>query len=294
MEEEKNNNNTTKQISYFEKKPTTCPVCAHSFNKEKMFTGSGRLNSKGIEDDLRRVYIPNKEYGLIYPLIYNITVCPKCFYAGIPETYNLLTEQDKQNVIKNEKTRKRITTKIFGELDFNNKRTLFTGAASYFLAISCYSDKKKESVLNLQKAVCALRCSWCCDDLSQIDLTKKIYWHKISDYFKFLTNRCLQKLLDELLSNEYQLNSNFFVGPDLDFNYDFEGILYLISYFGFYYKDYIKSKTDLIEKMESYSTNLSRIFGRGSYTSSKPEVFLRKSQDLYNKIKDVVDTVKTT
>ena len=292
--EEKNLKKKQKQISYIEKKTIDCPICNYSFHKEKMFTGSGRLISKEINDDLRRVYIPNKKYGLLYPLIYNITVCPKCFYAALPENFLKIKEVEKKKINNNEKVRKKIATKIFGILDFEINRTLFSGAASYFLAIICYSEKDKDSILYLQKAICALRCSWCCDDLAQTDVIKKSNWSKISDYFKFLANKCLQELMKEIDTDKYHLDCNFFIGPDLDFNYNFEGVLYLVAYLGIYYKDYFKNQAILVKKMELYSTNLSRIFGRGKYSSSKPEIFLSKSQELYNRIKDIMETTKVT
>ena len=279
------------KISYFEKKDLICPVCDHHFKREKMLTGSGRFISKLVNDDLRRVYKPNQTYGMIYPLIYNITVCSECYYASIPETFLTLIDSEKIQIKKNKEIRKKTAVEIFGKIDYSIKRTLISGTASYFLAITCYSDRKNNPILFLQKGICALRCSWCCDDLSETDQSSSSNWEELSKHFKFLANRCFQKLIVLLNKDDYHLDSNFFIGPDLDFNYDFEGVLYLASYLGFYYKDYIQNKKELLETMEKYSTNLSRIFGRGKYSSSKPAIFLRKSQELYNKIKEMTESL---
>src|SRR5512133_3870464 len=69
-----------KKVTFISKEPIICPVCETSFNREELF--SGRVNAGDLTDELHRTYIPTHNYGEVFPLVYELTVCPACWYSA--------------------------------------------------------------------------------------------------------------------------------------------------------------------------------------------------------------------
>ena len=69
-----------KKVTFISKEPIVCPVCEASFNREELF--SGRVNAGDLTDELHRTYIPMHSYGEVHPLVYELTVCPSCWYSA--------------------------------------------------------------------------------------------------------------------------------------------------------------------------------------------------------------------
>jgi len=132
-----------KKISFRQKNATICPVCGYEFYREEMLTGGGRLIAGKLTDELRRTYEKNEKWGVIYPLAYVVTVCPRCFYAAYPKDFATLQSEDLQKIQATANARKQSIEKFFGKLDFNGERGLYHGAASYLLAMDCYSFRNK-------------------------------------------------------------------------------------------------------------------------------------------------------
>jgi uncharacterized protein (DUF2225 family) len=65
-----------RKITFYTKESIHCPVCDASFKREELF--SGRLNVDELTDELHRLYKPKLAFGDVYPLIYEIEVCPHC------------------------------------------------------------------------------------------------------------------------------------------------------------------------------------------------------------------------
>ena len=68
------------KTTFLSKESIQCPVCDGSFKREELF--SGRVNVHDLTDELHRLYKPTSAYGEVIPLIYEVDVCPHCFYAA--------------------------------------------------------------------------------------------------------------------------------------------------------------------------------------------------------------------
>src|SRR4030042_515846 len=132
------------KISYRQKNPTVCPICSFEFHREEMFSGGGRLIAGRLTDELRRNFDVSKKYGKVYPLVYGLTVCPSCFYSAFQKDFENIEAAEIDKIRDLTAARKNAINKFFGGLDFNSDRGLHTGAASYMLAVDCYSYRNKK------------------------------------------------------------------------------------------------------------------------------------------------------
>ena len=69
-----------RKVSFYAKEPTRCPVCDARFRREELF--SGRVSADEMTDELHRTYKPLHAFGEVIPLVYEMEVCPSCFYAA--------------------------------------------------------------------------------------------------------------------------------------------------------------------------------------------------------------------
>ncbi|RKX77995.1 MAG: DUF2225 domain-containing protein [Spirochaetes bacterium] len=276
----------TSSLSFFSKKPTACPICEANFYKEDLRTGRGRLIAGDLTEELRRLYEPSKKYGAVYPLIYPVMVCPKCYYAAYPMDFSEIQEPTKNKI--EEDTDRRISSiqLIFPELEFEQHRTLKEGAASYFLAIMCYDFFPPEKSPTIKRAISALRGAWLFNDLDQnfplenYDYLSKLFYRKARFFY--------------ILSVEYEqsgkegMASIPNLGPDLDKNYGYDGVLYLSAYLEYKYgprKDTEMRKTYL----NNAKRTLSRIFGMGKASKNKPSILLDLARDVRTKITEEIE-----
>src|SRR6056297_877053 len=74
-------------LTFFSKKPITCPVCDEQIFREEMRTGRGRQIAGNLTRELRRNYEESQQYGEVFPLIYPVTVCPNCHYATFDDDF---------------------------------------------------------------------------------------------------------------------------------------------------------------------------------------------------------------
>ena len=131
-----------KKVTFVSKEPIVCPVCEASFNREELF--SGRVNAGDLTDELHRTYIPTHNYGEVYPLVYELTVCPSCWYSAYKADF--LGIPTKLGGVLKDGTAARVEAaqRVFGGADFSSPRGLMEGAASYYLAMLCYEHLPKE------------------------------------------------------------------------------------------------------------------------------------------------------
>lgn len=272
-----------KRISYYQKNPTTCPVCGSSFYKEEMLTGGGRLIAKSITDELRRIYVPSKKVSEIYPLIYPVTVCPECLYGTYHEDFNLIVKSYIDIAYSQRVKRKHDIGLIFPVIDFKKPRNLMSGAASYILAISSYSFMDTEVAPTFKKGLSSLRAAWVFDDLDKkypgqnYDKIKMLFYKKAARYYE-LTVQYAQ-------TGEERIDNVKNYGPDLDKNYGFEGVLYISSLLLFKY-GINKNDPDIKNKLTNAKRIISKVFGSGKSSKSKPSLILDLSKDLYEKINE--------
>jgi uncharacterized protein (DUF2225 family) len=75
------------KVSYMSKEDLNCPVCGMVFKREELLSGSGRLIAGSLTDELHRLYEPSARYGEVFPLIYQATVCPRCWFAAMDKDF---------------------------------------------------------------------------------------------------------------------------------------------------------------------------------------------------------------
>ncbi len=268
-----------KKLTFFKKNPRTCPVCGAEVKEEEMLTGRGRVIAGEITDELRRTYEEHKEYGKACPLLYEVTVCPSCFYATLSNDFDLIEKDGIKQIKNNEKERKNNIYLLFPDVDFTESRTLEAGIASYLLAITCYSFFPSEIAPTFKKGMCSLRAAWLFGDLfekTNNDLhvnMQALLYEKATIFY----NQAI-----EYAQNGKEVADNIKqYGPDTDKNFGYDGMLYiasLLSYKLSFLEEDLQKKG---EKFVSVKHTVARLFGLGKTDKKKPGVILDMVRDLY-------------
>ena len=276
------------KISYRQKNSTVCPICSYEFHREEMFSGGGRLIAGKLTDELRRNYDISKKYGKVYPMAYILTVCPSCFYAAYPKDFEAIDGSEIEKMRELTTARKNVINKFFSGLDFHIDRELRTGAASYMLAVDCYSYRNKKVAPTFKIAQSSIRAAWLFHDLASEFPDKS--FEKISLFFYKKAYQTYAKVLDLMQSGAEPVEAAGNLGPDTDKNWGYEGVLYLSAILtlkiGSREAD-LKNRIDAFEKSKRY---LSRLFGSGRTSKSRPGELLDKTKDLYDKINEMLET----
>lgn len=277
------------RITYYLKDNIACPVCEREFPREELLSGRGRLIAGRLTDELRRLYEPSKKYGKINPLNYPIVVCPDCLFAAFQADFNKLPERSAEKARSFTDRRIQMIMQTFGPLDFNEKRDDMTGAASYLLAVNSYSFFDKSVSPTLKKGMCSLRAAWCLGDLEE----------EIKDgKFAHIQNIMYRKALEfystmlEFSQTGEETLEGIVLGPDTDKNWGYEGFLYIVGILnlklGFLEPDLEKRGRKYLETKRI----ISKLFGRGKASKSKPSEILDMSRDLYDKLSEFVAEIE--
>lgn len=268
-------------ISFFSKKAISCPVCEASIYREELRTGRGRLNAGNLTDELRREYIPSKKYGPVYPLIYSVTACTDCGYAALSQDFETIDGNAVERIRMASEERQNALKPIFGRPDFAAPRNLETGCAAYFLAMSCYDHFEAEAAPTIKRGLCALRAAWLCNDLHRsspsenYDYLAAVFYRKARFYYSVAIER--EQDGSESIGNAGHL------GPDLDKNYGYDGVLYIASLLEYRYgptsdESYRKHALDQSKR------TVARLFGMGKASKNKPTAILDNARDVYDRI----------
>ena len=286
MKEEK-----LKRVTFFSKEAITCPACDSKFYREDLLSGSGRLIAGELTDELRRLYEPSKKFGKIVPLIYTILVCPVCYFSAFPKDFEALeAESDTLALIRMEREKRRESVSLILEpLDFTESRTLKEGCASWFLGLMCYEHFKKQYSPTIKQGLCALRGAWLFDELHR-EKSNENY-----DYLSALFYRKARFFYAEALEKEQSgaetMSSMSHLGPDIDKNYGYDGVLYITALLEYRYgpKKLVQRR---IESLDRAKKIISKVHGMGRASRSKPSAILEKGKDLFNTIADEVKALK--
>jgi uncharacterized protein (DUF2225 family) len=279
-----------KKITFYSSNAIQCPICTTSFFREEMHSGGGRLSAGGLTDELRRLYEPSKKYGELNPLIYVITVCPNCYYGTFPDDFVQLTDNAKKPIEMETEKRRNTAFLIFETLDFSQPREMKEGIASYLLALMTYDHFDKRFSPTIKKGICALRNAWLCEDMHRkhpnenYDFVSKLFYRKARFFYTIAIER--EQRGEELLSGIKTL------GPDIDKNYGYEGLIYLAGYLEQKYGPK-KNVNKRIELLESIKRTISKIHGVGRASKDKPSTILEKAKELYDKVGAEIQTLKT-
>lgn len=275
----KNEKNPT--ITFYSKDQTECPICNAKFKREELMSGGGRMIAGSLTDELRRLYEPSAKYGEIHPLVYTMTVCPKCYYSAFSQDFCVLDKDSLSKIYERMRDRYDSIRKLFSKVDFSQARTLAEGAASYYLALFCYEHVETKYSPTIKRAVCALRGAWLFSELGK-KYPEENYSY-ISDllYRKalFFYRRAIEL---ESTGKEMIANMKSF-GPDLDKNYGYDGVLYLSALLEYKYG----SRSDLEKRHELLTTqrrSLAKMFGLGKSTKNKPGPLLEHARNLYDNL----------
>jgi uncharacterized protein len=275
------------KLSYRQKNPSVCPVCSFEFHREEMLSGGGRLIAGKLTDELRRSYDVSKKYGKVYPLSYVITVCPSCYYAAFPRDFQNLETTEVDKIREVTTARKNTIKKFFGSLDFNSDRNLKNGAASYMLAVDCYSYRNKKVAPTFKTALSSLRAAWMFNDLAKENPDAP--FGKISVFFYKKAFQFYVKLIDIMQTGAEPIEASVNLGPDTDKNWGYEGVLYITSVLTLKVGSKETDPQKRMENLENCKRYLSRLFGSGKTSKSKPGELLDKTKDIYDKINQLIE-----
>ncbi|GHV86561.1 membrane protein [Spirochaetia bacterium] len=269
------------KISFLSKEEYLCPVCETSFHREELLSGSGRLIAGKITDELHRLYEPSAKFGVIYPLAYQVTVCPECWFASMDKDFTSLTDKGKEKARAGREKRIKNVRLIFPSADFKKPRDLLNGAASLYLALCCYDYYSKEFSPTMKQAVTALRTGWLLDELAE----KYPGYHY--DWLARLFKKKSQFLYNEAIFKEQNGKENLSgiknFGPDTDKNYSYEGALYLSALLKLKYGPRENAEARA-ESLGAAKRTIAKIFGLGKSSKSKPGPLLEHARNLYDNI----------
>ncbi|EMO60278.1 DUF2225 domain-containing protein [Leptospira borgpetersenii] len=278
-----------KKISFRAKEDTVCPICNEVHQKENMFQGGGRLIAGKLTIELRRLYEKNKKFGRVSPNDYVISVCPRCLYSSFSKDWSTLDGEENEKIRSQFETRRSNLEKILGPLDFYQDRNLVLGAASYLLAIECYQNRKVTVAPTPKKAVCAVRGAWYFDDLNNdfpnmgFDKVRDLLYQKSASWYTE-TMEIMQS------GSEPVDQASYLLGPDTDKNWAFDGVIYLSAYLTMKFKDELApdpaTKLNLLVRAKR---TLSRLYGSGKGSKSKPSVIIDMAKELYDEYNKLIE-----
>ncbi len=281
------NDKPKKKISFRHKEFTKCPVCSFEFQREEMLTGGGRLIAGKLTDELRRLYEKNDKHGKVYPLAYLVTVCPKCLYSAYPKDFDKLLPEEAAKIAGASEARMNSFRKYFGDATFDHDRDLLLGAASYLLAVDCYAHRGRSVAPTLKKAVSSIRAAWLFHDLAR-EHNNNIY-KKFSDFFYTKAFNFYHQTIGLLQSGRENLEDAGHIGPDSEKNWGYDGVLYMCAVLTIKLGANEKDKNKRVNNFEVTKRYLSRLFGTGRASKTKPGPLIEMIRDLYDKINEMID-----
>lgn len=278
------------KVTYYEKKPRTCPVCDTEFKMELLLTGSGRLIAGRLRDDLRRNYEPSKKYGEVFPLIYVAAVCPNCYYAALAEDFKAIDPNMVDKAFQEKENRIRYVKATFGsDLDFTEQRGLREGAASYFLAIGGYHYHTKDTAPTFKKGLCALRCSWVLEDLETVEPGEN--FGALIPFFLNKAKVYYNATIDLMQTGKENFDKVKF-GPDIDKNFGYDGLLLLASRLTTKMSYLVTDVEQKAKELARAKKQASKIFGSGRASKSKPSDLLEFAKEVYNEVTDYMEELQ--
>lgn len=277
--------NSAKKVTFHEKHARHCPVCENEFYHEQILSGGGRLIAGELRRDLRRLYETTKKYGDVYPLIYNIVVCPECLYSSLSEDFDNIDKKKVEDCLEDKAGRLRYVSEMFGEnVNFSDDRTLRSGAASYFLAISSYGFHNGSTFPTFKKALCSLRMSWVLEDLNKEAPDDN--FDNLIPFFQFKAKEFYNAAVEIMNMGGENFEGLKTFGPDIDKNFGFEGMLYIAALLENTFSFFIEDADSRAEQLLAAKRKLGKLFGSGKSSKSKPSALLESVKELRSEINE--------
>jgi len=269
------------KISFQSKEEYSCPVCEAAFHREELLTGGGRQIAGVLTDELHRLYEPSAKYGDVYPLVYQATVCPECWYASMDKDFSAIPQAARKLALNDQHKRMADIMEIFPFLDYKKNRNLEAGAASQYLVVRCYDYFPKQFSPTIKQGIAALRTGWLFDELDKKAPGQHYDW--LATLFKKKALFFYNEAILREQSGKENLSGVKNFGPDTDKNYGYEGALYLSSLLRFKYA--FQDKPDLRNPaLGEAKRTIAKIFGVGKSSKAKPGPLLEHARGLYEKI----------
>lgn len=273
-------------VSYWAKEKIDCPVCHKPFQQEVMHKGGGRMIAGNLTDELHRIFEPSKKFGRVYPLIYDIGCCPRCQVAFFWKDFSEIKDKASfERIQADSEHRTKAVEAVFPYYNLHDQRTLFDGAAMYYLALLTYEKVDLAYAPTFKRAMISLRLAWLCKDIHRLcpghnyDYIAETFYRKALFFYQ-------QTLINETGRIEtIETVGNF--GPDVDKNYGYDGVIYLCGLLEFKYGQ-TEDESLRLKKLDEYKRAIARIFGLGKSSKSKPGPLLEVARALYDKITAVL------
>jgi len=269
-----------RKVTFYAKDAIRCPVCDASFHREELF--SGRVNADEMTDELHRTYKPLHAFGEVHPLVYELDVCPSCFYAAFRTDFLPAGGKFSQALRDRIESRIEEVQRVFSPIDYQSPRGLLEGAASYYLALQAYELFSKEFAPTIKCALSSVRAAWLCHDLhakapnDNWDYVAGLFYRKARFYYRASIE------LEQSGKEPYSSQRN--LGPDTDKNYGHEGVLYMAAILELKYGP--TDDADVrAERLKAAKVSVARMFGFGKKNKAKPGPLLEKARDLYDRLK---------
>lgn len=269
-----------RKVSFYAKESTRCPVCDASFRREELF--SGRVNADEMTDELHRTYKPLLAFGVVNPLVYELDVCPSCFYTAFRQDFIPAGTKYSSELRDRIELRVEDVQRIFSPLDYQAPRGILEGAASYYLALMSYELFSKEFAPAIKSALSSVRAAWLCHDLhasapnENWDYVAGLFYRKARYFYRHALE------LEQTGKEPYSSQRN--LGPDTDKNYGHEGVLYMAAILELKYGP-TDNPAIRLERLKASKVSVARMFGFGKKNKSKPGPLLEKARALYERLK---------
>lgn len=270
-------------ISFFVRKPVSCPVCDADIYREELRTGRGRLNAGDLTVELRRHYIASDKYGRVNPLIYPVSVCPTCLFAAYSDDFSDPPGEVLSAIEAQTEKRSEIVEKLFGPLDFTEARDDRHGCASYYLATACYEHFPKDVSPTIKCGISMLRAAWICNDLEGADPDNN--WAYLANVFYRKARHYYTLAVEREQSGEEGITAIRHLGPDLDKNYGYDGVLYIYGLLEFRHGPR-NNEARRKQALDRAKRTVAKLFGMGKATRNKPTAILDNARELYEEISD--------
>jgi len=273
------------KVTFQSKKEYQCPVCDHTFNKEELLSGGGRLIAGKLTEELHRLYEPSAKYGEVFPLVYSSIVCPECWFSSMESDFPLIPADKKTKARDDFDKRLKETNLVFPGVNFHENRTLMEGAASQYLTLRCYDYYSKPFSPTIKQGLASLRCAWLLDELHVKYPGQHYDW--LATLFRkkaqYLYNEALARELSRDEKTKETLSGIKVFGPDTDKNYGYEGMLYICAYLRYKYGP-ANNETERKTSLEDARRTIAKLFGMGKSSKDKPGAFLEHARTLYDTI----------
>lgn len=274
-------NEKAPSTTFYSKDQTECPICNAKFKREELLSGGGRMIAGNLTDELHRLYEPSAKFGEIHPLVYTMTVCPKCHYSAFPQDFCILDKDSLNKIYEHMQNRYESTKKLFSKLSYTGTRSLAEGAASYYLALLCYEDVDPKYSPTIKQGVCALRAAWLFAELGK-KYPEENYTY-IADLLYRKAAFFYRRAVELETTGKEMIASLKSFGPDLDKNYGYDGVLYLSALLELKYGPR-GDEAKRVEILTYHRRSLAKMFGLGRSSKSKPGPLLELARGLYDRI----------